>query len=144
MPRKKYEEGQMLNSAAKFWHNSISASVPQCLRAAKFTNEESGDRALQMKLRRRCTTCDDGDPRITATSTTKTPPPASVCVTAGDGSATSDLSNSTSSLLKFSPPKLPRNVICVRNSRHQNKDTTINLRRGSHAWILQRRHEWWP
>ena len=52
MPRKKYEEGQMLNSAAKFWHNSIIASVPQCLRAAKFTNEESGDRALQMKLQK--------------------------------------------------------------------------------------------
>ena len=72
----------MLDSAAKFWHDSISASVPQCLRAAKFTNEESGDRALQMKLR--------------STSTTKTPPPASVCVTTGDASATSDLSNSAS------------------------------------------------
>ena len=135
----------MLNSAAKFWHDSISASVPQCLRAAKFTNKELGDRALQMKLRRGCTTR-DGAPCITATSTTKRPLPASVCVTTGAAATTSDLSNSASSLLKFPPPKLPHlcNVICVQNSRHQNKDTTTNLCRGSHAWIPQRRHACWP
>ena len=47
MPRKKSEKGWMLKNAAKFWHDSISASVPHCLRAAKFTNQEAVDRALQ-------------------------------------------------------------------------------------------------
>ena len=133
MPRSKSVEGQMLKNAAKLWHDSISASVPQCLRGAKFTVKESADRALQMKLRRRCQSR-DGGPSITTTSTTRTPPPTTITAPiASASSLASDISNSTSSPVKYPPPKVPQ----IRKSSVGNKEAG-RTRKSSH--IMRRLH----
>ena len=128
MPRSKSVEGQMLKNAAKLWHDSISASVPQCLRGAKFTVKESADRALQMKLRRRCQSC-DGGPSITTTSTTRTPPPTTITAPITSASSlASDISNSTSSPVKYPPPKVPQ----IRKSSVGKQRSRANKKIKSH------------